>query len=125
LLLAIIHPICTRLTEEKERRDLQVRMLTCRCELANLETELPLEFDLTCGTARCEVKIVAQTGGLYSCTFVASAPGFYRLLVTSLGKPLQNSPVSIQVTLPSCRVAEALAMIASAERIIQASQRCF
>lgn len=68
-----------------------------KCELANLETELPLEFDLTCGTARCEVKIVAQTGGLYSCTFVASAPGFYRLLVTSLGKPLQNSPVSIQL----------------------------
>lgn len=44
--------------------------------------------------------VKAIRGSCYRCVFTPTEPGFYRINVSSEGKPLSNSPASLQVTIP-------------------------
>jgi hypothetical protein len=71
--------------------------LFVRCEGAALLECLPVEVEMKCGAGECAIELQAQEDGTYIGRYTTSVAGFYRLYVSSCGKPLGNSPYSIKV----------------------------
>lgn len=57
-----------------------------------------MEIELKNGAVECPVEVHAQQDGCYTCSFTPQVPGFFRLHVTSGGKPLGGSPFSVKVS---------------------------
>lgn len=80
----------------------------CRCQGVVLKEGLPIEVSLALPPFECSVCVTAQPDGRYRCSYTPERPGFFRLEVTSQGKPLAGGVFSVQVCRVSglCRVSE-------------------
>lgn len=66
-----------------------------------------LEAALSCDNMKCPVAVEQDvTSGELRCSYSAAAPGRWRLLLTSQGAHLRDSPFSVKVTVTSAQPAE-------------------
>ena len=72
------------------------RRYVCRCEIVDLAAELPLEVSVKGPAGEVPLTAAAGKDGCYACSYTAATPGFYRLELLSLGKPVAGSPHSVQ-----------------------------
>jgi hypothetical protein len=65
------------------------------CAGDGLAAALPLEAELTCGAATAFVAMQATRDGRFICGYELLTPGYWRLNVTSRGKPMPGTPYSV------------------------------
>jgi hypothetical protein len=72
-----------------------------RCEGADLNVDLPLEVSLRGPAGQVLLTAAPGQDGCYACSYTAAMPGFYRLELLSLGRPVAGSPHSVQARTPA------------------------
>ena len=69
-----------------------------RCWASAIPANLPVEVQLRSSTERVELKVELLDDGRYVVQYVALLSGYYRLEVTSCGKPLRGTPHAVLVS---------------------------